>query len=91
MTKTQDNSRALRRTQVGVVSSNKMDKSITVMVERRFKHPLYEKFITRSTKLHAHDEDNECRVGDKVEVMETRPISKLKRWRLVRVLEKAVD
>lgn len=83
--------RNARRSQVGVVTSAAMDKTITVMIERRFKHPLYEKFMTRSTKVHAHDADNQCGTGDKVEIMETRPMSKLKRWRLVRVLEKAVD
>ena len=77
------------RTRVGRVVSNKMDKSITVMVERRVKHPLYGKYITRSTKLHAHDENNECGIGDTVSITECRPISKTKTWRLVSVIEKA--
>ena len=77
------------RTRVGRVVSDKMDKSITVMVERRVKHPLYGKYITRSTKLHAHDENNECGIGDTVSITECRPISKTKTWRLVGVIEKA--
>lgn len=77
------------RTRIGRVVSNKMDKSITVMVERRVKHPLYGKYITRSTKLHAHDESNECGIGDTVSITECRPISKSKSWRLVDVIEKA--
>ncbi|MEJ2179823.1 MAG: 30S ribosomal protein S17 [Gammaproteobacteria bacterium] len=77
------------RTRIGRVVSNKMDKSITVMVERRVKHPLYGKYITRSTKLHAHDENNECGIGDTVSITECRPISKSKSWRLVDVIEKA--
>ena len=81
--------RNLRKIRVGVVSSNKMDKSIVVKVERKVKHPLYGKFVKKSTKFHAHDEKNECSIGDKVKIMETRPISKTKRWRLVEVVEKA--
>jgi len=77
------------RTRIGRVVSNKMDKSITVLVERRVKHPLYGKYITRSTKLHAHDENNECGIGDTVMITECRPISKTKTWRLVDVVEKA--
>ena len=80
--------RNLRKTKIGVVSSNKMDKSITVNVERKVKHPLYGKFVKKSTKFHAHDEKNECSIGDTVKIMETRPISKTKRWRLVEVVEK---
>lgn len=80
--------RNLRKTKIGVVSSNKMDKSITVNVERKVKHPLYGKFVKKSTKFHAHDEKNECSIGDTVKIMETRPISKTKRWRLVEVIEK---
>ena len=80
--------RNLRKTKLGVVSSNKMDKTITVSVERKVKHPLYGKFVKKSTKFHAHDEKNECSIGDTVKIMETRPISKLKRWRLVEVVEK---
>jgi len=78
----------LRKTRTGLVSSNKMDKTITVAVERKVKHPLYGKFLKKTTKLHAHDEKNECNIGDIVKIMETRPISKLKRWRLVEVVEK---
>ena len=77
------------RTRIGRVVSNKMDKSITVIVERRVKHPLYGKYITRSTKLHAHDENNDCGIGDTVSITECRPISKSKSWRLVDVIEKA--
>ena len=80
--------RNLRKTKAGVVTSNKGDKSITVMVERKVKHPLYGKFVKKSTKFHAHDEKNECSIGDTVRIMETRPISKTKRWRLVEVIEK---
>ena len=76
------------RTATGKVVSDKMDKSITVLVERTEKHPLYGKFIRRSTKLHAHDENNECRIGDTVKVVETRPYSKTKSWNLVQVVEK---
>lgn len=77
------------RTKTGRVVSNKMDKSITVLVERRVKHPLYGKYMRRSSKLHAHDENNECGIGDTVSVTECRPISKTKTWRLVSVVEKA--
>ncbi|HAO04370.1 MAG: 30S ribosomal protein S17 [Chitinophagaceae bacterium] len=80
--------RNLRKTKTGVVSSNKMDKTITVKVERKVKHPLYGKFVKKSTSFHAHDEKNECSIGDLVKIMETRPLSKSKRWRLVEVLEK---
>lgn len=79
----------LQRTLTGVVASDKMDKSITVKIERRVKHPIYGKFITRSTKLHVHDEKNECGIGDTVVIEQCRPISKTKAWRLVKVLEKA--
>ena len=75
------------RTVVGRVVSDKMDKSVTVMVERRVKHPLYGKFIRRSTKLHAHDEENSCKAGDTVMIEQCRPMSKSKRWRLVKVIE----
>ncbi|MCQ2286391.1 MAG: 30S ribosomal protein S17 [Bacteroidales bacterium] len=78
-----------RKVREGVVVSNKMDKSIVVTVERRLKHPKYGKFLKRTTKLMAHDENNECGIGDKVRVMETRPLSKSKRWRLVEIIEKA--
>jgi small subunit ribosomal protein S17 len=81
--------RNLRKTRVGVVVSDKMDKSIVIAIKDNIRHPLYKKIIKRTIKLKAHDEKNECGVGDKVEVMETRPISKDKHWRLVRILEKA--
>ena len=81
--------RGMRKTRVGVVVSDKMDKTITVAVKYRVRHPLYGKIINRTTKLKAHDEQNVCNIGDKVEVMETRPLSKDKRWRLVKVLEQA--
>lgn len=77
------------RTVTGRVVSNKMDKSITVLVERKVKHPLYGKYVKRSTKLHAHDEENTCREGDTVSITECRPLSKTKTWRLVEVLERA--
>jgi len=80
--------RNLRKTRIGVVSSNKMDKTITVEVERKVKHPLYGKFLKKTTKFHAHDEKNECSIGDTVKIMESRPLSKTKRWRLVEVVEK---
>jgi small subunit ribosomal protein S17 len=79
------------RTVTGKVVSNKMDKTITVMIERRVKHPVYGKYITRSSKLHAHDEKNECGMGDTVVVAETRPISKSKCWKLMEVVESAVQ
>ena len=81
--------RNLRKTRVGKVVSDKMDKTIVVAIEDNVRHPLYKKIIKRTFKLKAHDEKNECGIGDKVEVMETRPLSKDKRWRLVKVLEKA--
>lgn len=77
------------RTMVGQVISDAMDKSITVSVERRVKHPVYGKYMRRSTKVHAHDETNECNVGDTVMVEQCRPLSKTKTWRLVKVLERA--
>lgn len=77
------------RTLVGQVVSDKMDKTVTVLVERRVKHPLYKKYIRRSTKLHAHDEDNSCRVGDVVSIRQCRPVSKGKAWRLDQILERA--
>lgn len=79
-----------RKTRVGIVVSNKMQKTITVQMERTMKHPLYSRVVKSRSKLYAHDENNEAGIGDKVLVMETRPLSKLKRWRLVQVLEKAV-
>lgn len=81
--------RNLRKTRVGIVISDKMDKTIVVAVEQRYKHPLYKKYILRTTKFKAHDENNECGIGDKVEIMETRRLSKDKNWRLVTVLNKA--
>ena len=81
--------RNLRKTRVGKVVSDKMDKTIVVLIEDNVKHPLYGKIMKRSIKLKAHDENNECKIGDKVEIMETRPLSKDKRWRLVEVIEKA--
>jgi small subunit ribosomal protein S17 len=81
--------RNLRKTRIGVVSGNKMDKTITVNVERKVKHPIYGKFVKKTTRFHAHDEKNECTVGDVVRIMETRPLSKTKRWRLLEVVEKA--
>ena len=81
--------RNLRKTRTGVVRSNKMDKTVTVAVERRVKHPIYGKFVKKTTSFHAHDEKNECTVGDIVKIMETRPLSKTKRWRLVEIIEKA--
>ena len=81
--------RNLRKERVGVVSSNKMDKTITVAVKWKEKHPIYGKFVNKTKKYHAHDEKNECGIGDTVRIMETRPLSKMKRWRLVRIIEKA--
>ena len=81
--------RNLRKTSVGRVVSNKMDKTIVVAIEDRVKHPLYKKIVDRTYKLKAHDENNECNIGDRVKVMETRPLSKDKRWRLVEIVEKA--
>ena len=79
----------MRKTNVGKVVSNKMDKTIVVAIEDSVKHPLYKKIIKRTVKLKAHDENNECNIGDRVRVMETRPLSKDKRWRLVNVIERA--
>ncbi|MEG2377330.1 MAG: 30S ribosomal protein S17 [Clostridia bacterium] len=81
--------RAFRKTRIGKVVSNKMDKTIVIAIEDLVKHPLYKKFIKNTTKLKAHDENNECNIGDKVKIMETRPLSKDKRWRLVEIIEKA--
>lgn len=88
MEATNTTSRNLRKTKVGIVSSNKMDKTITVKVERKIKHPLYGKFLKKTTSFHAHDEKNECSIGDIVKIMESRPLSKTKRWRLVEIVEK---
>ena len=81
--------RKLRKTRVGVVTSNKMEKTITVAVVRKLKHPKYGKFLKKTKKFHAHDEKNECNIGDTVKIMETRPLSATKRWRLVEIVEKA--
>ena len=80
-----------QRLLVGRVTSNKMDKSITVAIERRIKHPLYGKFVRKTTKLHAHDEANACEIGDTVTIMQTSPISKTKTWKLVEILNRAVQ
>ncbi len=77
------------RTEVGIVTSNKMDKTITVLIERKVQDPLYKKYVKRSTKIKAHDEQNECQEGDKVRIQETRPIAKNKSWKLLTILEKA--
>ena len=82
--------RNLRKVMIGTVTSNKMDKTIVVSVETSVRHPLYGKIVKRTYKLKAHDEENVCQIGDKVKVMETRPLSKEKRWRVVEVLEKAI-
>ena len=81
--------RQLRKTRTGLVVSNKMDKSIVVAVERKVKHPIYGKFVKKTTKFMAHDEKNDCGIGDTVLIMETRPLSKNKNWRLVEILERA--
>lgn len=81
--------RKSRKERIGIVFSSKMDKSITVIVERKVKHPVYGKFMKTSTKFMAHDEKNDCNPGDTVKIMETRPLSKLKRWRLVEIIERA--
>ena len=81
--------RNLRKERIGVVTSNKMDKSIVVAVERKEKHPIYGKFVKKTSKFMAHDEKNECQIGDTVKIMETRPLSKSKNWRLSEILERA--
>ena len=81
--------RNVRKERVGKVTSNKMTKSITVAIQRKVKHPMYGKFMNKTTKLMAHDENNECGIGDTVRIMETRPLSKNKRWRLIEIIEKA--
>lgn len=83
------NEQSLKKQRVGVVTSNKNDKTITVMVERKLRHPIYGKFVKRNKKFMAHDESNTCGVGDLVRIVESRPLSALKRWRLVEVIEKA--
>ena len=81
--------RGMRKTRVGVVVSDKMDKTITIAVKYRVRHPLYGKIMNRTTKIKAHDENNECGIGDTVRVMETRPLSRTKRWRVVEIVERA--
>ena len=81
--------RNLRKVRVGLVVSNKMDKTVTVAIEDNVKHPIYGKIVKHTLKVHAHDENNECGIGDKVSIMETRPLSKTKRWRVVTIIEKA--
>ena len=81
--------RNLRKERFGVVFSNKMDKTITVAVKWKEKHPMYGKFVNKTKKYHAHDEKNECNIGDTVRIMETRPLSKTKRWRLIEIIERA--
>ena len=81
--------RTLRKVRVGMVVSDKMDKTVVIAIEDNVKHPVYGKIIKRTLKVHAHDESNECGVGDKVKIMETRPLSKTKRWRVVEIIEKA--
>ncbi|MBU2508294.1 MAG: 30S ribosomal protein S17 [Bacteroidetes bacterium] len=81
--------RALRKTRLGVVVKNKMEKSILIAIERKVAHPIYKKYFKKTTKLMAHDEKNECSIGDLVKIMETRPLSKNKKWRVVEVIEKA--
>jgi len=81
--------RNLRKERVGLVTSNKMDKSISVLVIRKVKHPVYGKFMTKSKKFMAHDEKNDCGIGDTVRIMETRPLSKNKKWRLIEIIERA--
>ena len=81
--------RALRKTRVGIVVSDKMDKTVVVAIEDNVKHPIYGKIVKRTLKLHAQDDNNECGVGDKVKLMETRPLSKTKRWRVVEIIETA--
>ena len=81
--------RTLRKTRVGIVVSSKMDKTVVIAIEDNVKHPVYGKIIKHTLKVHAHDEDNTCGIGDKVKIMETRPLSKTKRWRVVEIIEKA--
>ncbi|MFW5773144.1 MAG: 30S ribosomal protein S17 [Tangfeifania sp.] len=81
--------RNLRKERIGVVVSNKMDKTVVVAERKKMKHPIYGKFVNKTTKFHAHDEKNDCNIGDLVRIMETRPLSKSKRWRLVEIIERA--
>ncbi len=80
--------RGIRKTRVGIVVSDKMDKTVVVAVERQVKHPLYKKYIKQTSKFKAHDDQNQCDIGDKVRIMETRPLSRTKRWRIVEIIEK---
>jgi len=81
--------RNLRKERIGVIFSNKMDKTVTVAVKWKEKHPIYGKFVSKTKKFHAHDEKTDCNIGDTVRIMETRPLSKLKRWRVIEVMERA--
>lgn len=85
----ENKTRNLRKERIGIVTSNKMEKSITVSVERKQKHPMYGKFVKSTKKFHAHDEKNDCNIGDTVRISETRPLSKTKNWRLVEIIERA--
>lgn len=85
----EDSQRNLRTVRIGLVISDAMDKTVVVRIDRRFQHPLYKRIVSRTSKLYAHDESNECRVGDVVKVMSTRPLSKTKRWRVTEIVEKA--
>ena len=87
---TEQNEKTLTRTLIGTVTSDKMDKTVTVLVERKVKHPIYGKYVVTSKKYHDHDEENQCGVGDRVEIAEARPMSKTKSWKVTKVLEKAV-
>ena len=87
----ENTARNLRKERVGVVVSDKMDKTITVLIERRVKHPVYGKYVTKSSKLKAHDESNECKMGDMVTISESRPLSKSKSWALVKIEERATE
>ena len=89
MSQEMEETRKLRKTRIGQVVSNKMEKSVTVAIERKVKHPIYGKFVKTTNKFMAHDEKNECNIGDTVSIMEVRPLSKNKRWRLVEILERA--
>lgn len=91
MTVSTDKQRSSRRVVRGEVSSNRMNKTIVVEIKRKVRHPLYEKFVTQRTRLFVHDENNDAKIGDVVEVMQTRPLSKLKRWRLLRVVQRAAQ
>ena len=86
---TLDNTRNLRKEKTGIVVSNKMDKSIVIAVKRKMKHPIYGKFVNKTSKFMAHDDENSCNIGDTVKIAETRPLSKNKRWRLVEIIERA--